>query len=169
MGIHGQTFRVGYGYTWSIPYLWPSLCITLFTSGLFLKIKRSLWSLKFCIWKPLWVRQISLKVRATASMFRALLVRNLANIENSCQWCFFLSWKWSPSLSERDKWFQPFVMSSMVKRREKQTGEGKEKKNEYTYCFLETWEKHSTSPRDKLVTIGNKKPAFLGRDCSSIA
>ena len=56
----------------------------------------------------------------------------------------------------------------MVKRREKQTGEGKEKKNEYTYYFLETWEKHSTSPRDKLVTIGNKKPAFLGRDCNSI-
>ena len=27
-GIHGQTFRVGYGYTWSIPYPWPSLAET---------------------------------------------------------------------------------------------------------------------------------------------
>ena len=146
-----------------------SFCITLSASDLFLKIKRSLWSPKFFIWKPLRVHQISLKVHATASMFKALLVRNLANIENSYQWCFFVSWKWSPSLSERYKRFQPFVMPSMVKRKEKQIGERKEKKNEYTYCFLETWEKHFTSPRGKLVTVGNKKLASLGRDCSSIA
>ena len=57
----------------------------------------------------------------------------------------------------------------MDKRREKHVGKGKEEKNEYTYYFLKTWEKQSTKPRGKLATTGNKKLAFLGRDCSSIA
>ena len=73
-----------------LSWLHGSLCSTLSISDLLSKMNRSLWSPKFLIWKLLRVLQIGVKVLATASILRALVVRNLATSAYSSSCLFWL-------------------------------------------------------------------------------
>ena len=93
-----------------------SLWRTRFTSALSSKIKRTLCSPWFCTLNPFRARYRGLKVLKMASMFKALLVKNFATMMNSFVLRSPVRQHPGPSFSDKVRWLQFEVKSSMVER-----------------------------------------------------
>ena len=92
------------------PWLW----IIRVTSPGLLKAKRTMWTSRFWILKPLVDLQNCLNVRPTASIFKTRLVKNFATIMNSDDLWLLWSVKSEPSLLFSERLLQVLVRSSIV-------------------------------------------------------
>lgn len=91
-----------------------SLFKILLTSFLLPKVKRILWSSKAWILKLFRTLHNGVKVLATTSILRALLVKNFAAIENSLTLSSLVRQHPGPSLPENVSLFQDYAKSSIA-------------------------------------------------------